>query len=208
MASTSVKDRFTDKHYINWLKCGHGLNCVAEGLTPFCKTVADELHKKLVCKLGNKQCSAGCTTKRIVKKLGPNGKKSWTIRCRDNICNKWVDSIVPLIATSQFTWNNSIVSEWPVESWQLAKIFMGSGQDPSNVDPSQTGALGLVQLLINCKEFHFRIDTEKAVAVSFSKQNRYFMLLGPFTMILSTRRRPLHIRKKRTRWRVKARVLI
>ena len=32
----------------------------------------------------------------------------------------------------------------------------------SNVDPHKTDALGLLQLMINCKEFHSLLDTQKA----------------------------------------------
>ena len=176
MASTSVVDRFKDKHYINWLKVGQALDCLAEGVLPFCKDVVETLHKQLLSDLGpigQQKCSVGCKAGDIVflKKPGHSGEKGWTIHCRDNICDKWLAKIVPLLATKQLAWGNSTISEWPVQYWQVAKIFMGSGKDATDADPANTDALGLVQLMINCKEFHSKLDTQNAIEVKFSKQN-------------------------------------
>ena len=102
--------------------------------------------------LGDKTCGAGCDSKDICIK---------TKLCPD----KWMAAIVPEIHTPQRTWKNSITNEWPSEPWQLAKIFMGPGQDPLNVDPQKTDALGLLQLMINCRKFHSLLDTDKAKEV-------------------------------------------
>ena len=170
MASPTLQDRFSDREYINRVKVDLALNCVARGLTPFCETVIRELHETLKSEHGKTQCSAGCTAKRICKK---HGIKHWSISCLDNICNKWLDGIVPELATSQYTWRNSIVHDWPAEPWQLAKVFMGEGQDLSNIDPDQTDALGLLQLMINCKKFHDRLDKGKAIKVTFRSYFHY-----------------------------------
>lgn len=164
----SVIDRFKKKEYTNWLKCGQALKCVVEGVAHFCKTVVDELHKQLVNDLGKKQCTAGCDAKKIVRRSGPHGK-CWTISCNDNVCNQWVEKIVPIIVTSQFEWRNSTIREWPTQSWQVAKIFMAHGQEPANVDPTKTDVIAMMQLMLNCKEFSRHMDTRTATAVSLTK---------------------------------------
>ncbi|KAI0234989.1 hypothetical protein LSAT2_014618, partial [Lamellibrachia satsuma] len=160
MATPTTMDRFNDQQYINWVKLGQALTCVTKALAPFCKDVIEKWHNTQKDKLGNTTCNAGCVAKHIRPK-----KKSWSISCGDNVCNKWLEAIAPQLHTHQCGWENSIVNEWPKECWQVAKVFMGPGQDPSNVDPHKTDALGLLQLMINCKLFHSHLDTQKATKV-------------------------------------------
>ena len=160
MALPTGMDRFKEPQYINWVKLGQALKCVTEGLAPFCKDVIEKFHNTLKEKLGNKTCNAGCVAKDIRLK-----KKSWSVSCGNNVCNKWLEAIAPQLHTHQCGWENRIVNEWPKECWQIAKVFMGPGQDRSNVDPHKTDALGLLQLMISCTEFHSLLDTQKAKTV-------------------------------------------
>ena len=153
--------RFADKEYVNWVKCSQALVCVAEGLAPFCKDVIEKFHHTLKENLGEKTCTAGCSAKKIYRR-----NNGWSISCPSDICNKWLDDIAKEIGTLQCAWRNSDVSKWPIEYWQIGKVFMGHGQDSSNVDPHKTDAMGLLQLMINCKKFQSCLDTLKAKKVS------------------------------------------
>ena len=154
------------EEYFNWIKVGIALERVGEGLTDFCKAVVHDFHKDLRLDFGDTECSDGCTGKEIVRKFGPpDEKKHWTIDCPNKICNKWLGAIELELATSQCTWENSEITKWSTEPWQLAKVFMACGQQKSNVDPAQTGVLGLLQLMENCKKFHSHFDTQKAEKV-------------------------------------------
>ena len=46
--------------------------------------------------------------------------------------------------------NNVKVEMWETNYWELAKVFMGPGQDTTTA-PSVTDPKGLLQLVINCK---------------------------------------------------------
>ena len=173
MAESSVPNRFKDKYYLNWIKLGQALKCVAEGLTPFCEKVIDKVHVSLIEKFGQKTCNTGCIVQKVAKQgsdegkqdaknapaddtpqtLGTGEKKRWSIECPCNICNRWLDGIIAELGEEKCSWKHTDVKKWPKQSWQLAKIFMGSGKPPANHAPAKTDAVALLQLIINCKAF-------------------------------------------------------
>ena len=202
MTQSSVKHRFQDKEYHNWIKLSQALVFVAQGLRPFCERVIRECHELLREKIGDKKCHAKCKVKKRKKKksisngatcnvdstaeesdVGTNEataegtaddheehdtdtKASWYIECPNDICNKWFDVINAELCGEPYSWKNTNVKMWPTQSWQLAKIFLGPGQQPST-PPSKTDALGLLQLIKNCKLFHDRVDRGAAGKVMF-----------------------------------------
>ena len=89
------------------------------------------------------------------------------IDCPDDICNKWLDGIYAGLCGDPYYWKNTNVNMWPKQPWQLAKIFMGKGQQPKTYDPAKTDALGLLQLIKNCKLFSDRVDRQAAANVIF-----------------------------------------
>ena len=94
-------------------------------------------------------------------------KAHWYIECPNDICNKWLDGIIARLFGRPYLWKNSKVEMWPTQSWQLAKIFMGPGQQPSTYNPAKTDALGLLQLIQNCKLFSECVDRQAACKVIF-----------------------------------------
>ena len=150
MATPVVKANFTDPKYKNWLKVGMALQLTTKAITPFCKDVIESFHKSLKTSIGSNVCGTGCTNADI---------KKMKITCRSNVCDKWLSAIVPELATSQYSWRNTTVSQWPVAPWQVANIFMGPGQDPTNTNPFKTDPAEILQLAINCKQFHHLINT-------------------------------------------------
>ncbi|KAI0211061.1 hypothetical protein LSAT2_004145, partial [Lamellibrachia satsuma] len=166
MAMSTLMDRFRDPEYVNWVKLSQALLCVRDGLAPFCEGVIREIHDSLKLKidpeLQDKTCTVG--SHKVVKRLKtPNKKQQWFSGCSNNICNAWLDVIVESFPTEWYTWNNCDVSKLPTESWQLAKLCMKKGQVPSNA--AETEPLGLLQLVINCKEFHSCLDKHLAEKV-------------------------------------------
>ncbi|KAI0223241.1 hypothetical protein LSAT2_025535 [Lamellibrachia satsuma] len=61
--------------------------------------------------------------------------------------------------------NNADIRQWPLHYWQVSKVYMGRGQDQSSVNPLDTDASGVLQLLNNCKHFINIVDTTKVDAV-------------------------------------------
>ena len=160
-------DRCSDPEYVNWVILSQALLCVRDGLAPFCEGVIREIYDSLKLKLDpelqDKTCTIGCD--KVFDR--PNKEQRWFIDCSDNICNAWLDVILESFPTKWYTWKNCDVSKWPTESWQLAKLCMDFGQDPSNAAAAETEPLGLLQLVINCKEFHSRLDKHLAEKVRF-----------------------------------------
>ncbi|KAI0240090.1 hypothetical protein LSAT2_009191 [Lamellibrachia satsuma] len=157
MAMSTLKDRFNNPQYVNWVKLSQALLCVRDGLAPFCEGVIREIHDSLKLKidpeLQEKTCTVG-SHKVVKRRKTPNKEQQWFSGCSNNICNAWLGVIVESFPTEWYTWNNCDVSKLPTESWQLAKLFMDFGQDPSNAAAAKTDPLGLLQLVINCKKFH------------------------------------------------------
>ena len=178
MAKVSAMQRFQDEQYSNWNKVGQALSLVADGLRPFCERVIREFHDSLKENLGDKQCTAKCHAKDIKVRTSDDDddhvehdtgtKARWYIDCPDGICNKWLDGIYAgLCEGDQYSWKNTKVKMWPKQPWQLAKIFMGRGQQPSSYNPDKTDVLGLLQLIINCKLFSDCVDRQAAAKVIF-----------------------------------------
>ena len=192
MAESSTKHRFQDEQYVNWIKLGYALIVVADGLRPFCERVVRESHDLLRKQIGDKACTI-CTTKGIEKRTSGGAKCTvkesnegtaegtaddheehdtgtkarWYIDCRDGICNKWLDGIIAELCGEPCSWKNTNVKMWPTHHWQLAKIFMGPGQQPLSSESAKTDALGLLQLIKHCKLFRDRVDRQAAAKVIF-----------------------------------------
>ena len=193
MATSTAKHRFQDEQYLNWIKLGQALILVGDGLRPFCKRVIHEFHDSLKETLGDRLCTARCHAKDIKErtsdgatnnvkctaeesnegtadaheKHNTGAKARRYIHCTDGICDKWLDGIYDGLCGEPYIWNNTDVKMWPKQPWQLAKIFMGKGQQPSSHDPAKTDSLGLLQLIKNCKLFSDCVDRQAAAKVIF-----------------------------------------
>ena len=85
-----------------------------------------------------------------------------------SVCSQWLAGIVANRSRGgiKLTFNNSNINEWPIEPWQVAKLFMAQGQDPTSVSSNDTDASGILQLLANCKHFSAAVR-RKANDVSY-----------------------------------------
>ena len=165
MASSPIIGQLNDKEYIRWLKATWALNGTISVLRKFCDAEMQILHQTLVGlpQCGGTACTGPCTyadTKYV--------KGHWTISCATNICDKWLTEIDALRSqnNTRLTMINADIRQWPREPWQVAKVFMGTGQDQSSVTSSDTDASGILQLLANCKHFAGIVDMSKVDAVS------------------------------------------
>ena len=155
--------RFRRPEYLNWLKAGMALKCCGEGLVDFCSDVITKFHTTLITQHGPSKCHFQYNPKTIKY---DKGIKSWKVNCACGVCNAWLQSIASQLATNQYSWKNTDVNEWPLHPWQLAKVFMGPGKDPTSHDPTDTDTAGLLQLILNCKLFAGLLVNATVEAVS------------------------------------------
>ena len=171
VAPAPVIGQLNDVKYINWLKAAKALQCTVQGLRPFCQGEMNTLHQSLVNANGNTTCSVPCPSANIVF---DNRRCNWSIACPNNVCSQWLAGIVALRVWNRFklTFDNSSIDEWPIEPWQVAKVFMAHGQQPTSVFSTDTDAAGLLQLLTNCKHFRSTLRNKAdAVSVYFPSEN-------------------------------------
>ena len=161
--TSSVIARFRRPDYLNWLKAGQGLKCCGEGLIDFCTAEINKFHSSLIVEHGNTVCPFPKSSKKITF---DKGNKSYKVNCTCGVCDAWLGSIASQLATGQFCWKNTDVQEWPLQSWQMAKVFMGAGKDPSSYNPADTDTAGFLQLILNCRVFAGLLDATKVKLVS------------------------------------------
>ena len=163
-AGTVVGD-LNDPEYVNWCKTIGALDRSIDVLRHVCLSEIESFHDMLVQKHTTSPCGKPCTHSDIIyhSKGG-----SWSITCPNKVCSRWLPDIVRERATksTRLYWLNSDVSQWQTQPWQLAKPFMDSVQDRACIDPADTDATGILQLLLNCKRFKVIMDTKKVDAVS------------------------------------------
>ena len=161
--TAGVIGQLNDPAYLNWLKATRALHITMEALRTFCQARMNGLHQLLLLKYGVTQCSGTCSSTNITYNTNTN---NYVINCPSNVCSRWLADIMAERATptTRLTFGNCDISQWPVEPWQIAKAFMNN-QNPSSVNPNDTDASGILQLLKNCKYFTPFLDKRKADAV-------------------------------------------
>ena len=154
-----------DRDYIRWLKATQALNWTVDVLRNFCDTEMQTFHQMLVGRCGGILSSGPCSSSdaRCVR-----GR--WTINCPRSVCSKWLSEIAAWRTqnSTKLTMSNADIRQWPLQYWQVSKVYMGAGQDQSNLNPLDTDASGVLQLLNNCKHFANIVDTTKVDAVSIN----------------------------------------
>ena len=171
VAGTVVAD-LNDPEYVNWCKTIRALNRTIDALRHVCLSEIKNFHDTLVQKHTTSPCGKPCTHNDIIyrSKWG-----SWSIRCPSKVCSRWLPDIVRERTTksTRLNWQNSDVSQWQTQPWQLAKPFMDSVQERACIDPAETDATGILQLLLNYKPFKNVMDTNKVDAVSLCSSNHF-----------------------------------
>ena len=153
----------SDPAYIRWLKATRALNLTVDVLRKFCDIEMKKLHQVLVGLCGGTPCTGTCSCSDTMCKGG-----KWAIKCPTGVCSKWLTEITAMRTktSTRLTMNNADIRQWPLQHWQVAKVYMGSGQARSSVKSSDTDVSGLIQLVNNCKHFANIVDVTKVDAVS------------------------------------------
>ena len=160
-----VVGQLNDRAYIRWLKATHALNRTIDVLRNFCNVEMSTFHQFLMGRCGSTLCSGTCSSSdaRFVR-------GSWTINCPNNVCSKWLTEIAAwrTLPSTKLTTHNADIRQWPQQPWQVAKMYMGRGQDQLSINSSDIDASGVMQLLTNCKHFASVVDATKVDAVSIN----------------------------------------
>jgi hypothetical protein len=95
-----------------------------------------------------------------------------------------MNSIASEFATNQFCWDNADADYWPVDAWQVAKVYMSGGKATSCNTPQDTVPAGILQLMINCGKFQPLLDVQKVKKVTFHVHDLSFCLQSCFNSII------------------------
>ena len=152
-----------DPAYIRWLKATRALNLTVDVLRKFCDIEMKKLHQVLVRLCGGTPCPGPCSCSDAKCTGG-----QWSINCPNTVCSKWLNEIALRRAqpSTRLTMGKADIQQRPLQHWQVAKVYMGKGQDQSSVKSSDTDGSGLIQLVRNCNHFANIVDITKADAVS------------------------------------------
>ena len=158
-----VVGQLNNPAYIRWLKATHALNWTVGVLRTFCDVEVKKLHQLLVNQCGGTPCNGPCSSSHVQFVA-----RQWTINCPTNVCSNWLSAIAARRTRSntRLAMSNVDIRQWQLQPWQVAKTYMGTGQDQSSTNSSDTDASGIIQLITNCKHFATIIDTTKVDAVS------------------------------------------
>ena len=150
----NLDERLRNGSYANWLKVTYGLKCMKDGLCTVTERIMtqfqDEIMKQnnIAEACGNESCNS-----KSIKQLGVD-----RFHCPNNVCNSLLKSIAAEhINKKLIIWENCEVRRWPVQCWEIAKVYMPRGQTSINTGPSTTDCAGLLQLISKCKQFRSKI---------------------------------------------------
>ncbi|KAL3857956.1 hypothetical protein ACJMK2_012580 [Sinanodonta woodiana] len=156
----STPARFSDGQYKNWLKCSLSLNIMKKALHDYTDNEVKKLHCDITQKVSSIPCASStgnhcgsCSSKNI--RLTGNPRK-WFITCKNNICDKWLQQILAVHDNPHnlsINWTNADISKWPIDRYQVAKIFMPKGQDKTVKMPDDLDAPAILSLFKYCNWF-------------------------------------------------------
>ena len=145
------KRRLNDSRYKNWLKVSLALIESKEALHDFAEKVINAIHNDIKTRLGPGTCTGtpACNT----RKGGATGKEP---TCPS--CAQWVTEIKKNKNRSGLLhWKNADPTKWHNLPWEIAKCFMNVLGDKATAasvtGPDKTNLSGILNVLVNCKEF-------------------------------------------------------
>ena len=150
---SSLKVRLQDQDYINWVKAGLCLIHTKSGLEEFAEAASQSLHQSILNNIVPTFASAAqpvCGVNIARQKLIPI--------CSDQYCQNFIKEVInigfdPNHAFTVNRWNldNCDTGQWHSHHWQVAKLFMNKGQEPTHVHPRETDMSGIINFLSHCK---------------------------------------------------------
>lgn len=150
MSLSELQKRWQSENYKNYLKVIEALLYLRDGLGPFSKHIISEFQSEMLTNhnIGRKECKRNTCTAKNVKK----GK----LQCSD-ICSKLLVDILnahkSCKSPQNVYWDNSEIRKWPVDAWEIAKVYMGRGQKGDNNGPQKSDSAAILQLLTNCRRY-------------------------------------------------------
>jgi dsRNA-specific ribonuclease len=156
MGDEEWKKRLNDPGYKNWIKVSLALIESKEALHVFTERTIVELHKAIQTSVHS--LGVGTCTKTPLC----NTNKGKAPSCAS--CTEWVKEIKKQ-SRGQLLWKNADPSTWHNVHWEIAKCFMnaqGSKATAASVTgPDKTDLSGMLNVLVNCKEFENHLDKKK-----------------------------------------------
>lgn len=92
------------------------------------------------------------------------------LKCSD-ICGALYVDILSEHASNNVNavyWKNTQIQRWSVDAWEIAKVYMGNGQDKDNNGPQRSDTSAILQLLTNCKRYRKYISCEDVKKVRYN----------------------------------------
>ncbi|KAM4604840.1 uncharacterized protein CXorf38-like isoform 1-T2 [Polymixia lowei] len=149
MVYEELSVRLNDRRYKNWLKAGHCLRILKDGLHPYTNHEMRYFHGDLLNQntLLRRPCQSSCNTK---------GNKLLGL-CK--VCSEWQTVILrhhrqPDAAVN---WDNCRPPSWRHDHWELAKAYMPRGQ-MGKKSANQCDTSALLNLINYCDHFS-SVDT-------------------------------------------------
>lgn len=148
MVDEELKKRLNNSGYKNWLKVSRALIESKEALHDFTETVIVDVHNDIKSRLGTGECTktSACNT----KKGAPT--------CVS--CKQWMAEIKTKRCDGMLNWKNANPQIWHNTPWEIAKCFMNDQGSKTNANantgPAKTDLSGLLNVLVNCKEFKLK----------------------------------------------------
>ena len=175
---SSLQARLNDSEYKNWVKAGLCLMYTKNGLEDFVDNTTKQLHQNVIGSLTRQlgaqtgQAVCGVTIRR----------QQLEITCKHPYCQAFLNAVKHegLDPTQPFTIRhgnigNSNTSLWHSHPYELSKLFMNGGQQPTQSGPAETDLSGLVNFIAHCRVPSSQI-TSRRFLDEVSTFNRVFYL--------------------------------
>ena len=152
---SSLQARLRDPDYNNWVKAGLCLIHTKTGLEDFADAASQSLHQSIlnnvipafanaaqpVCGVAIRRCNltATCVPAHLY--------------CRQFVTAVNNNGFDPnhIFRVTHHNLRNCDTGQWHSHHWQVAKMFMNRGQEPTVVHPRETDISGIINFLSHCK---------------------------------------------------------
>ena len=157
----TLQQRLQNQDYSNWVKAGLCIALTKKGLEGFTDEKSKDFHTTVVDNIRKANfpivgCSM-CNTGRI-KILRNKGAVNWRINCGHPYCEEFLKQIelVGIDQNKVFRFDgrslrNSNIQQWHSSPWELAKLFMNHGQQPTQQNATDTDFSGIINFIDHCQ---------------------------------------------------------
>ncbi|XP_068121709.1 uncharacterized protein CXorf38 homolog [Hyperolius riggenbachi] len=144
--STRLLQRLNCEGYKNWMKAGYCLHMLQSRLQGYIDAEMRTFHRQLVSKISPaaRQRYKSCRCRVRGKQFHPE--------CP--VCREWTELILDhhKNRNGDIHWGNCNPSLWPVNYWEVAKVYLPRGHTNSS-GPQKCDAAALLNLINSCDHF-------------------------------------------------------